>query len=196
MLLVRRNAMTQRTETHVFDYDRLSTPIGEMLVVTDEQARLRAIDWDGYEPRMLRLLARHYGPEGFSLRTGRCPASVREPLAAYFEGSLNALDALPVATGGTAFQRRVWTALREIPVGRTLSYGQLAELIEQPRAVRAVGLANGANPIGVVVPCHRVIGADRTLTGYAGGIERKRWLLEHEQAPPTRASAKQTSLSC
>jgi methylated-DNA-[protein]-cysteine S-methyltransferase len=195
MLLVRRNAMTQPTKTQVFDYDRMSTPIGEMLVVTDEQARLRAIDWDGYEPRMLRLLARHYRPDGFSLRMGRCPTAVREPLAAYFEGALHVLDELPVATGGTPFQRRVWAALRQIPAGRTLSYGELAALIEQPRAVRAVGLANGANPIGVVVPCHRVIGADRSLTGYAGGVERKRWLLEHENAR-FNSAARQVSLPC
>ena len=83
---------------------------------------------------------------------------------------------------GTPFQRAVWAALRRIPAGETLSYGQLAAQIGKPKAVRAVGLANGSNPVGVVVPCHRVIGADGSLTGYGGGLPRKLWLLEHEGA--------------
>jgi methylated-DNA-[protein]-cysteine S-methyltransferase len=87
-----------------------------------------------------------------------------------------------VATGGTPFQRLVWAALREIAAGRTLSYAALAGRIGRPTAIRAVGLANGANPVGVVVPCHRVVGSDSTLTGYGGGLARKRWLLEHEGA--------------
>jgi len=89
---------------------------------------------------------------------------------------------VPVRAGGTPFQRVVWAALREIPPGRTTSYGQLAARLGRPGASRAVGLANGANPVAIAVPCHRVIGADGTLTGYGGGIERKRWLLEHERA--------------
>ena len=101
-------------------------------------------------------------------------------LQRYFAGELAAIDTLPVQTGGTAFQREVWRALREIPCGGTVSYAELAERIGRPTAVRAVGLANGSNPVGIVVPCHRVIGANGSLTGYGGGIERKRWLLEHE----------------
>ena len=97
-----------------------------------------------------------------------------------FTGALTALDALPVATAGTPFQRAVWQALREIPCGTTVSYAALAQKIGKPSAMRAVGLANGSNPIGVVVPCHRVIGADGSLTGYGGGLDRKRWLLDHE----------------
>jgi methylated-DNA-[protein]-cysteine S-methyltransferase len=93
---------------------------------------------------------------------------------------VRAIDAVDVRTGGTDFQRRVWAALRRIPAGTTTSYGRLAAAIGSPSACRAVGLANGANPIGIVVPCHRVIGADKTLTGYGGGIDRKRWLLDHE----------------
>jgi methylated-DNA-[protein]-cysteine S-methyltransferase len=92
---------------------------------------------------------------------------------------------LPVQTAGTLFQREVWRALREIPCGSTVSYGKLAQQIGRPAAIRAVGLANGSNPIGVVVPCHRVIGADGSLTGYGGGIERKRWLLAHERERDT-----------
>jgi methylated-DNA-[protein]-cysteine S-methyltransferase len=96
------------------------------------------------------------------------------------EGKLDAIDTIPVDTGGTDFQRTVWQALRGIPAGTTLSYGALAAKIGCPRSVRAVGHANGANPISVVIPCHRLIGADGTLTGYGGGLGRKRWLLAHE----------------
>jgi methylated-DNA-[protein]-cysteine S-methyltransferase len=102
-------------------------------------------------------------------------------MVAYFSGELTAIDTLPVATGGTEFQRLVWSELRRIPCGASISYSELARRIGRPAAVRAVGLANGANPIGIVVPCHRVIGANGTLTGYGGGIERKRWLLAHER---------------
>jgi methylated-DNA-[protein]-cysteine S-methyltransferase len=95
-------------------------------------------------------------------------------------GDIASLDGIPTESDGTPFQREVWAALRQIPAGETWSYGRLAAHIGRPAAVRAVGLANGANPIGVVVPCHRVIGASGGLTGYAGGLERKRWLLAHE----------------
>jgi methylated-DNA-[protein]-cysteine S-methyltransferase len=166
--------------THRFVLDRLVTPIGTMLVVTDREGALRALDWQEYEPRMHRLLRLHYGKDGVVLEGGRAPAAFRSAIDAYFVGDLPAIEALAVATGGTVFQREVWAALRAIPAGETLSYGALAKKIARPAAVRAVGLANGANPIGVVVPCHRVIGASSALTGYAGGVERKRWLLAHE----------------
>jgi methylated-DNA-[protein]-cysteine S-methyltransferase len=99
---------------------------------------------------------------------------------AYFEGELHALDGLAVEPGGTSFQREVWSALQRIPVGVTTSYSELAAAIGHPAAVRAVGMANSRNPIAVVIPCHRVVGRDGSLTGYAAGIERKRWLLRHE----------------
>jgi methylated-DNA-[protein]-cysteine S-methyltransferase len=162
--------------------DRLATPVGEMLVVTDADGAVRALDFAGYEPRMMRLLARHWGP--VDLTPGRAPERVRTAIAAYFAGDLTALDGLEVKTNGTAFQREVWAALRRIPAGTTVSYGGLAQAIGRPKAVRAVGLANGGNPVGVIVPCHRVIGANGTLTGYAGGVERKRALLEHEGVRP------------
>ena len=158
--------------------DRLPTPIGVMLLVTDDRARLRALDWDDHEERMRRLLRLHYGA-GHTLRAGSA-RSVRASLEAYFAGELGAIDRVPVETGGTPFQREVWAALRRIPAGDTMSYGALAARIERRSAVRAVGRANGANPVGIVVPCHRVIGADTSLTGYGGGLERKRWLLHHE----------------
>lgn len=100
-------------------------------------------------------------------------------LDAYFAGDLQRFD-VPLRPAGTEFQRRVWAALQQIPYGRTASYGQLADRVGNPKACRAVGLANGRNPIGIIVPCHRVIGADGTLTGYGGGLQRKRWLLDHE----------------
>jgi methylated-DNA-[protein]-cysteine S-methyltransferase len=108
--------------------------------------------------------------------------AARRALQDYFEGDIDAPARLPTASNGTDFQRAVWDALRLIPVGQTISYGALAARIGRPTAMRAVGHANGANPIAIVVPCHRVIGANATLTGYGGGIERKRWLLAHERA--------------
>lgn len=160
---------------------RLPSPLGQLLLVTDEQQCIRALDWVDYEARMQQLLQRYYVGQTLQLMqaSGSSPAS--EAIAAYFAGVLTALDDLPVATGGTPFQQQVWRALRSIPAGTTLSYQQLAQRIERPRAIRAVGMANAANPVSLVLPCHRVIGARGTLTGYAGGLERKQWLLTHEQ---------------
>ena len=159
--------------------DRVATPVGEVLLVTDGEGTVRALDFADYEARMTRLLARH--APGVLVVEGRAPATVRSAVEAYFGGDLQALDGVAVKTGGTDFQRTVWKALRAIPAGETRSYGQLAVAIGRPKAVRAAGLANGQNPIAVIVPCHRVIGANGTLTGYAGGLERKRWLLDHER---------------
>jgi methylated-DNA-[protein]-cysteine S-methyltransferase len=163
--------------------DRLDTPAGEMLIVADRDGNLRAMDWTEHETRMRRLLGLHYGETGFRLERTSNPGGLTEAVSRYFAGELQAIDTLPVQTGGTPFQRNVWRALREIPAGATVSYAQLAEKIGRPSAVRAVGLANGSNPVPVVVPCHRVIGSDGSLTGYAGGLERKRWLLQHERDP-------------
>ena len=130
---------------------------------------------------MHRLLRTHYG-SSFSLSEGKAARSIIDPLEAYFAGDLQGIDAIPVATCGTVFQRAVWAALRRIPAGQTRSYGAIAREIGRPAATRAVGLANGRNLIGLVVPCHRVIGADSSLTGYGGGLHRKHWLLTHEGA--------------
>ncbi len=157
----------------------LDSPIGPIRLVCDGFA-LRALEFDDHEARLHRLLQTHYGR--YTLESGRIPASILDPLRAYFDGDFTAVDAIPVATGGSEFQRRVWAALRRIPPGTTTSYGALAASLGQPGASRAVGLANGANPVGIVVPCHRVIGANGTLTGYGGGLPRKQWLLEHEGA--------------
>ncbi|MBN9005839.1 MAG: methylated-DNA--[protein]-cysteine S-methyltransferase [Rhizobiales bacterium] len=161
-----------------FLLDRLETPIGTALLVSDSKGYLRALDWDDYEERMMQLLRRQY--RAASLVPGSAPGSVRKALSAYFRGSLDRLGEIKWRVGGTPFQRSVWEALPAIPAGTTLSYGTLATRLKVPKAVRAVGHANGANPISVVIPCHRLIGADGSLTGYGGGIERKRWLLTHE----------------
>jgi methylated-DNA-[protein]-cysteine S-methyltransferase len=167
-------------ETLTLRADRVATPIGELRLLVDEAGRLRALDWADQEARLRRRLRLHHGADGFVLVDERDPAGASAALSAYFDGDLEALAGLRVETGGTPFQRAVWAALREIPCGTTVSYGTLAQRIGRPSAVRAVGLANGANPVGIVVPCHRVIGGDGRLTGYAGGLERKRWLLAHE----------------
>lgn len=160
---------------------RVPTPIGIMLAGTDDEDCLRVLDWESHSERMHSLLGRYYGAD-LSLVDGKAAGPVVDKLNAFFGGDIDAINDIPVAMAGTPFQREVWTALREIPAGETWSYGRLASHIGRPSAVRAVGLANGANPIGIVVPCHRVVGANGSLTGYGGGIERKRWLLQHEGA--------------
>lgn len=161
-----------------FALDRLKTPIGTALLVTDVDGALRALDWEDYEARMRELLRRQYG--AFVLTKAGAPRSIKAALSAYFEGDLGRLGAITWRVAGTPFQRKVWTALSKIPVGTTMSYGALATRLKMSKAVRAVGHANGANPISVVVPCHRLIGADGSLVKYGGGLNRKRWLLRHE----------------
>jgi methylated-DNA-[protein]-cysteine S-methyltransferase len=162
--------------------ERFDTPTGPMLVVTDRQHRVRAAQWQDHESRMARLLRRHYPEASIQPRAASHVSPARRALQAYFDGDLDAISDVPTATHGTDFQRQVWAALRLIPAGCTISYGALAAKLGRPKAVRAVGLANGANPVPIVVPCHRVIGADASLTGYGGGLDRKRWLLAHERA--------------
>jgi len=160
--------------------DRLATPIGEALIVTDDAGILRAFDWADRQSAMARLLRLHYGP--VVPESGAAPRTIQRLLRHYFDGDLGCLAFIEWRTAGTPFQRAVWNALTTIGPGQTLSYGALATKLGCPRSVRAVGLANGSNPISVVVPCHRVIGSDGSLTGYGGGLERKRWLLNHEGA--------------
>jgi O-6-methylguanine DNA methyltransferase len=159
--------------------ERWPSPAGILLLVTDDDGALRAMEFEENEPRMTRLLLRYY--PGHNRHDGTAPDAVKQSLAAYFSGDINALDSVCTAAGGTAFQREVWTALRSIPPGTTISYGQLAAALGRKGASRAVGAANGANPIPIVVPCHRVIGADGSLTGFGSGLPRKQWLLDHER---------------
>lgn len=158
----------------------ISTPVGTALVATDETGVLRAFNWMGFEARMNAWIERRY--PSTRLEAGRGPANVRAGFEAYFAGDRRALEAVPWRAAGTDFQLKVWAALCMIPAGETLSYQGLAQCIGRPTAMRAVGMANGSNPISLVVPCHRVIGANGSLTGYGGGLERKRWLLAHEGA--------------
>ncbi|WGF88388.1 methylated-DNA--[protein]-cysteine S-methyltransferase [Marinivivus vitaminiproducens] len=158
-------------------HDRLSSPIGPIRLVCDGPA-LCALDFEDYEARMLALLRRYHG--AVRLAEGRAPLPVRRALEAYFAGDLHALDPLSTVSAGTPFQRQVWTALRMVPPGVTTTYGALASSIGRPGASRAVGAANGANPVAIVVPCHRVIGSTGALIGFGGGLERKAWLLRHE----------------
>lgn len=162
-----------------YKLERVTSPIGTLLLVTDAEEKLHALHWAEDEAELHERFSRHHDAP---LREAGKSASARRALEAYFAGELAAIEAIPVAMAGTEFQRCVWAALRQIPAGETLSYGALAAKIGRPRASRAVGMANNANPIGIVVPCHRVIGADATLTGYGGGLDRKRWLLTHEGA--------------
>lgn len=177
-----------------FLIDRIGTPIGELAIVADEDGRLRAVEWTDHDDRMHDSFRLHYGKDGYVLKNVRNPADLSAALRAYFDGDVGAIDRLKVSTGGTAFQKSVWKALRAIQCGETISYATLAERVGRPKAVRAVGHANGDNPISVVVPCHRVIGTNGSLTGYGGGIERKRWLLEHERQSlrqsPSRGSSR------
>jgi len=163
-------------------FSRIESPIGTVEMVIADGA-LELLDFrDEDSDRLDRFIARRY-PDG--LPPERTDTSgIADAVAAYFAGDPGAIDDLPAAPKGTVFQETCWTALRTIPGGTTISYRQLAERIGRPTATRAVGLANGQNPVSLVVPCHRVIGADGSLTGYGGGLPRKLWLLRHEGALP------------
>jgi methylated-DNA-[protein]-cysteine S-methyltransferase len=161
-----------RTERLLIDH--LRTPVGDLAVVADEAGHLHAVGFTDGHDRMTSFLERD------GLTRAKDPSGLTSALAAYFDGELAAIAGLRVAMRGTDFQNAVWRGLLAIPCGETRSYGDLARHVGRPKAVRAVGLANGSNPIAVVVPCHRVIGSNGTLTGYGGGLERKRWLLAHE----------------
>ena len=150
-------------------YDTLQSPIGELMLISDGKSLTG----------LYMANQKHAARRAKAIRDEALLKRPRARMQAYFAGELRDFE-LPLAAGGTPFQQRVWRALCDIPYGETISYGELARRIGQPKASRAVGLANGQNPIAIVVPCHRVIGANGSLTGYGGGLERKRWLLAHE----------------
>jgi len=156
--------------------DAHQSPIGP-LTAAERGGRVCLLHFGADGPEVDPILERWYPCEP---RVRRALPQVAEALRRYFGGDLAALDAVPAELNGTPFQKAVWQALRRIPPGSTISYGELARRIGQPTSVRAVGAANGANPVAVIVPCHRVIGSNGTLTGYGGGLDRKRWLLAHE----------------
>ena len=158
---------------------RVETPIG-LLTVAARNGRTCLLHFDTTERSARAVLARWYPAE--SIEKVGDPGGAAEILRRYFDGDVNVLDEVEVEMNGTEFQKRVWQALRAVKAGRTSSYAALAKRVGSPAAVRAVGAANGANPVAIIVPCHRVIGADGSLTGYGGGLRRKEWLLRHENA--------------
>ena len=165
-------------EDAAFILERTPTPLGEAVLVSDPEGALRLFYWEDPAHRWKAALKQRYGDVVLSEKKNAFGHA--KVLKAYFGGDIAAVDALKVVFAGTPFQLKVWNALRRIAGGTTTSYGALAKKIGKPNAVRAVGLANGQNPVGLIVPCHRVIGSNGSLTGYGGGLERKRWLLEHE----------------
>ncbi len=157
----------------------MDSPIGA-LTVAARGPRVCLLHFGGNGPAVRKTLQRWYGPEAIELHDD--PAGAATALRHYFAGSLMALDSVEVEMNGTPFQKQVWDALRSVKCGTTTSYSAIARAIGLPAAVRAVGAANGANPVAVIVPCHRIVGANGSLTGYGGGLDRKRWLLQHEGA--------------
>jgi methylated-DNA-[protein]-cysteine S-methyltransferase len=167
-------------ELHVAE---IESPLGTLLLAA-RGGRLCALEFADHRMRMHEIFAARFRelrlkPEATE-QDARLARDVGARLGAYFAGDLDALSEIAVDPGGTQFQQRVWMELRRIPPGTTCSYAELASRIGKPKAMRAVGLANSKNPVAVIIPCHRVVGADGSLTGYAGGIDRKRWLLNHE----------------
>jgi len=158
-------------------FGRLISPVGDIVVACKGDA-LCALEFADAEHRMTAWLKRRFGD--FERIEASDPAGVCTRLGNYLLGDLDALDDIVVDGGGTEFQRRVWKGLLRIRAGKVVSYQGLAERLGMPTSVRAVARANALNPISIVVPCHRVIGSDGSLTGYGGGLRRKRWLLEHE----------------
>ena len=162
-----RSASETESVVNVTTYD---SPVG-VLTLTSQDGHLTGLHMDDQ---------RHAPPVSAAWEEDARPfKAVVEQLDAYFGGELTEFD-VPLRLAGTDFQRRVWQGLQTIPYGRTSSYAELADKVGNRKACRAVGLANGRNPVGIIVPCHRVIGANGSLTGYGGGLDRKRWLLEHE----------------
>ncbi len=158
----------------------IGTPLGDVLLVAWPDERLCASEFADREERLHRLLDRRIGKGRYRLAPGRVAAAIKLALERYFDGDLAAIDTIPLTMGGTSFQQEMWTALRTIPPGTVTSYAGMAMTLRRPGAARAIGHANAANPFEIIVPCHRLVGSDGALTGYAGGLRRKRWLLDHE----------------
>ncbi len=163
-------------------WDRLTDGIptdlkADLILVSDGQA-LVALEFSPHEKRLRERLEKRFGSVEWIPTVN--PQGVREAMRAYFAKEWDPIQALPVNPGATSFQQQVWQALRGIPPGEVRTYGELATQLGNPNTARAVGRANALNPIAIVIPCHRIIGAGSNLTGYAGGLERKRWLLAHE----------------
>ncbi|WP_069189295.1 methylated-DNA--[protein]-cysteine S-methyltransferase [Candidatus Terasakiella magnetica] len=163
----------------IFYGEYFNSPCGELSIVFDEKETLLHLDFPDQGERQDRLLLKRFGPYELVEKTSR---DIKGHILAYLSGEFAALDRITCDLGGTEFQNRVWSALQTIPLGKTCSYLELARQLGNPKAVRAVARANALNPISLIYPCHRVIGSDGSLTGYAGGLKRKEWLLHHEGA--------------
>lgn len=164
---------------HCLLSDKISTPIGDMVLVARDGVLL-LLEFADADERVAREMRLRF--PGVTLQQASNPFGLSDRVKDYFGGDLHALDDIITDGGGTAFEQAVWHELRRIPVGVTKSYGDIAARLNIHNGARAVGLANGRNPIAIVVPCHRVIGADGKMTGYGGGLHRKEWLLRHEGA--------------
>jgi len=161
-------------------HDRISTPLGPMALMARDGVLL-ALEFDEEEACIAREMRKRFPQESAQYTDNPFGFSAR--ISGYFSGDLTAIDDIPADGGGTEFERQVWGELRRIPCGETQSYGDIARRLGDLGLSRAVGIANARNPNAIVVPCHRVIGSDGTLTGYGGGLPRKQWLLRHEHAP-------------
>lgn len=159
----------------------IETPIGAVVIATDEDAALYVVEFADCQARIEHWLSRHEKAGPFRLEAGSISPAIKHAFTRYFSGDVAALDALAVKFVGTPFHQQVWSRLRTIRPGGTLSYGAFAQQLGRPQSARAVGHANGANPLSIVVPCHRLVAADGALTKYGGGLARKRWLLDHER---------------
>jgi len=159
--------------------DTYSSPCGDLCFITTQTNALVYVDFSDNGSRRTRLLQRHF-PKGYQLIAQPLP-DIRRAFDAFFQGSKDAFEALPLHPCGTDFQQQVWQHLRTLAIGETKSYRQLAEDIGRPKAVRAVANANAQNPVSILTPCHRIIGQNGQLTGYAGGLARKKWLLDFER---------------
>lgn len=170
--------MTARYYQTIYS-DRIETPIGTMVLLASDGVLL-LLEFEDAADRVAREIRARFGD--IHVQPTDDPFGLSTRVRAFFAGDLTAIEGTETDGGGTDFQRRVWAELKRIPCGATISYGELARRLGDKNAMRAVGLANGRNPISIVVPCHRVIGADGSMTGYGGGVERKVWLLKHEGA--------------
>lgn len=164
---------------HCFQTDKIQTPIGDMILVARDGVLL-LLEFEDATGRMEREMKLRF--KGHELQHTENPFCLSQIMQDYFAGNISAIDNILTDGGGTSFEKQVWAELRKIPSGSTVSYGSIARKLGDINMSRAVGTANGRNPIAIVVPCHRVIGADGSMTGYGGGIARKEWLLRHEGA--------------
>lgn len=167
--------------TIIFNEYTIKTPLGKLVIWLSKDNTLQFAGWPESKEETQKQLERYYNVKNIELQPKNDTNPIISIIGNYFKGDIKGIDTLTVASFGTAFQKKVWQALRNIPTGSTCSYSDIAKQIGKPLASRAVGMANHCNPIAIIVPCHRVIGKNNKLTGYAGGLDKKQWLLDHER---------------